>query len=150
MTGVLAEPWLCGRRFGQILYDCHPLRSRAFSAGNLTTPYTGTSPAVVISQCRLYLRAFKIVGDVDVVGVGSGLTGRGVAWCRSWCGAGRSASTCATSLASTVFSDTSANSLATFDAPRTRWCTTLPGDGAVSRSLRRSSRVRSTRSLPSA
>jgi hypothetical protein len=31
-------------------------------------------------------RAFKIVGGVDVVGVGSGLTGRGLAWCRSLCG----------------------------------------------------------------
>jgi hypothetical protein len=35
---------------------------------------------------RLVLRAFKIVGGIDVVGVGSGLTGRGLAWCRSWCG----------------------------------------------------------------
>jgi polar amino acid transport system substrate-binding protein len=32
------------------------------------------------------MRAFKIVGGADVVGVGSGLTGRGLAWCRSWCG----------------------------------------------------------------
>jgi hypothetical protein len=31
-------------------------------------------------------RAFKIVGGVDVVAVGSGLTGRGLAWCRSWRG----------------------------------------------------------------
>jgi hypothetical protein len=30
------------------------------------------------------LRAFKIVGGIVVVGVGSGLTGRGLAWC--WCG----------------------------------------------------------------
>jgi hypothetical protein len=63
--------------------------------------------------------------------------------------AGRSAITCATSPASTVFSDTSANSLATLDATRKRCCTTLPGGGAVSRSPRRSSRVRSTKSLPS-
>jgi hypothetical protein len=28
----------------------------------------------------------KSWGGVDVVGVGSGLTGRGLAWCRSWCG----------------------------------------------------------------
>jgi hypothetical protein len=47
--------------------------------------------------------------------------------------AGRSASTCATSPALTVFSDTSANFLATLDATKTRWCTTLHGGGAVSR-----------------
>jgi hypothetical protein len=64
--------------------------------------------------------------------------------------AGRSASTSATSPASAVFSDTSANFLATLDATKTRWCTTLPDGGGVSRSPRRSSRVRSTRSLPSA
>jgi hypothetical protein len=28
----------------------------------------------------------KSRGGVDVVGVGSGLTGRGLAWCRRWCG----------------------------------------------------------------
>jgi CIC family chloride channel protein len=38
--------------------------------------------------------------------------------------AGRSASTCATSPAATVFSETSANFLSTLDATRTRWCTT--------------------------
>jgi len=44
---------------------------------------------------------------------------------------------------------TSANFLDTSDATRTRWCTRPPGGAAVNRSPRRSSRVRSTRSLPS-
>jgi farnesyl-diphosphate farnesyltransferase len=56
--------------------------------------------------------------------------------------AGRNASTCATSPASTVFSDTSANFLATLDATRTRWCTTLPGGAAVSRDFQSPDLVR--------
>jgi hypothetical protein len=78
------------------------------------------------------------------------VAGRGVGASSRPSPAGRSASTCAMSPASTTFSDTSANCVATLGATRTCWCTTLPGDGAVSRSPRRLSRERSTRSLPSA
>src|SRR5271163_1324528 len=53
-------------------------------------------------------------------------------------------------VASTVFSDTSANFLATFSATRTHWCITPPGVAVMNQSQPRSWRVRSTRSWPSA
>ncbi len=64
------------------------------------------------------------------------------------CAAGRSASMCATWRASGVSSGTSASCWATSSGTRVRWCITLPGADAASRSRPRSWRVQSTRSWP--
>jgi hypothetical protein len=117
----------------------------------------GTSPCASSMRCRrraawptrIFPTRRSVAWSVRSGACGT-VAGQGVGAGSRPSPAGRSASTCATSPALTVFSDTSANFLATLDATRTHWCTTLPGGGAVSRSPRHSSRVRSTRSLPSA
>jgi hypothetical protein len=53
---------------------------------NLSCPGKSSRKPVATRAGLVATRAFKIVGGVEVVGVGSGFTGRGLAWCRSWCG----------------------------------------------------------------